>query len=146
MKYIIFALLIMASILIFAACSSRTGKQETSSGTKHEEISTESTPASSVIKPDEAKARLDNEEGIILLDVRTLEEYSQQHIPESLLIPLDELKQKASEQLLDKDAVVFVYCRSGRRSAQAAKILVEQGYTKVHDLGGIIDWPYETEP
>ena len=96
------------------------------------------------IAPEEALERLENEEGIVLLDVRTPAEYAEGHIPGSLLIPLQTLAQEAPEQLTDKEAPIFVYCRSGRRSIEAAEILVEQGYTQVYDLGGIIDWPYET--
>ncbi len=95
------------------------------------------------ITPEEAKKRLDGEEGIILLDVRTPEEYQEGHIKEAVLIPLDTLEEEAKDKLADKDAVIFVYCRSGRRSVDAANILVELGYKKVYNLGGIIDWPYE---
>lgn len=97
------------------------------------------------ITPEDAKERLENEENIILLDVRTLEEYEENHIPNSVLIPLDVLEKEASEKLSDKGATIFIYCRSGNRSATASKILLELGYTNLYDLGGIIDWPYDTE-
>ncbi len=97
------------------------------------------------ITPAEAKERLAAEPGIILLDVRTPAEYAEKHIPDSKLIPLDQLEQEAEAKLKNKGATVFVYCRSGRRSAIAAGILVKLGYTDVYNLGGIIDWPYETE-
>jgi len=95
------------------------------------------------VAPEEALQRLESDEGIILLDVRTPEEYTAGHIPGSQLIPLQTLEEEAPQQLNDKDAIIFVYCRSGRRSLEAAEILVELGYTQVYDLGGIIDWPYE---
>ena len=97
------------------------------------------------ISPEEARTRLEDEEGIILLDVRTPEEYAQIRIPGSLLVPLQTLEREASVQLPDQDVPIFVYCRSGVRSLDAARILVDLGYTQVYDLGGIIDWPYETE-
>lgn len=97
------------------------------------------------IKPEEAKKRLENEEGIILLDVRTQEEYLEKHIPKSMLIPVDVIEKEAPIKLTDKNAPIFVYCRSGRRSAIASEALVQMGYTKVYDLGGINDWTYETE-
>lgn len=100
-------------------------------------------PSFQSIAPEEALERLENEQGIILLDVRTPAEYAEGHIPGSLLIPLQTLEEQASLQLTDRDTPIFVYCRSGQRSLEAAKILVEQGYTQVYDLGGIIDWPYE---
>jgi len=97
------------------------------------------------IKPEDAKKRMDSEAGIVLLDVRTQEEYSEKHIPNSLLIPVEVIEEQASSKLTDKNAVIFVYCRSGRRSALASEALVKMGYAKVYDLGGINDWTYETE-
>ncbi len=97
------------------------------------------------IKPEEAKERMENEKGIILLDVRTIEEHTETHIPGSILIPVDDIKQKAPLVLKNKDAEIFVYCRSGRRSVTASLELVDMGYTHVYNLGGIIDWPFETE-
>lgn len=82
---------------------------------------------------------------IILLDVRTEKEYNEKHIPESILLPLDDLDKQAEAVLPDKDAVIYVYCRSGSRSQKAAQQLLEAGYTQVYDLGGINSWPYETE-
>ncbi len=98
------------------------------------------------ITPEKAYQRLDQEEGIVLIDVRTEEEYQEKHIPGSVLLPLSELEKEIEEVVQDKETVVFIYCRSGNRSAQGAKILSEMGYTEVYDLGGIIDWPYETQP
>jgi len=96
------------------------------------------------IKPQEAKARLDKGESIILLDVRTEEEYNEKRISGSILIPVEGIDSDAPVKLTDKAAVIFVYCRSGRRSAIAVEVLTLMGYTKVYDLGGIEDWPYET--
>jgi len=95
------------------------------------------------ISPETAKERLDSDEEVILLDVRTQEEYKDSHIPDSVLIPLDTLESEAPELLTDKDIPIFVYCRSGNRSVAASEILVELGYTNVYNLGGINDWPYE---
>lgn len=97
------------------------------------------------IAPEDAKKRIESEKGIILLDVRTQEEYAEKHIPNSLLIPVDVIEKEAPSKLTDKNAVIFVYCRSGRRSVTASEALVKMGYTKVYNLGGIIDWPYATE-
>ena len=96
------------------------------------------------IDPSEAKKRLDMEKGIILLDVRTQEEYSENHIPRSTLIPLKVLARDASKKLPDKEATIFVYCRIGNRSRAAVKMLLKQGYTNIFDLGGIMRWPYKT--
>ena len=97
------------------------------------------------ITAEEAKQIMDGEEGYIILDVRTQEEYDQGHIPGAILIPDTEVKEKAGEVLTDKDQLILVYCRSGRRSKLAAEALVELGYTNIKEFGGIIDWPYEVE-
>lgn len=97
------------------------------------------------ITPEAAKIRLDSGEKIILLDVRTQEEYLEKHIPNSLLIPVEVIEEEAPLKLTDKDSTIFVYCRSGRRSTIASKALAKMGYTKVYDLGGINDWTYETK-
>lgn len=91
----------------------------------------------------EAKAMLDGDEDIILLDVRTPEEFAEGYIPGAIQIADTELKDQAPLQLPDKDAKILVYCRSGRRSQASAALLVEMGYTQIYDMGGIIDWPYE---
>ena len=97
------------------------------------------------ITAEEAKEIMDSEEGYIILDVRTQEEYDESHIPGAILIPHTEIEARAEEVLTDKDQLILVYCRSGRRSKIAAEALVELGYTNIKEFGGIIDWPYETE-
>ena len=96
-----------------------------------------------VISSEEAKQRLDNDEKIIVLDVRTKEEYESGHIPHAILIPVNNLQEQAEHILIDKGKPIFVYCRSGNRSAVASNILVKLGYSQVYNLGGINDWPYE---
>jgi rhodanese-related sulfurtransferase len=97
------------------------------------------------ITAEEAKVIMDREEGYIILDVREQEEYDQGHIPGAILIPYTEIKAKAETILTDKDQLILVYCRSGRRSKIAAEALVELGYTNIKEFGGIIDWPYDVE-
>ena len=97
------------------------------------------------ITAEEAKQIMDSEEGYIILDVRTQEEYDQGHIPGAILIPNTAIEAKAEDVLTDKDQLILVYCRSGRRSKIAAEALVELGYTNIKEFGGIIDWPYEVE-
>lgn len=92
----------------------------------------------------EAKARIDSGDELIILDVRTPEEYAQGHIPDAVLLPVSNIAKDAPAQLPDKNAEILVYCRSGNRSRQAAQQLVTMGYTGIFDFGGIIDWPYET--
>ena len=96
------------------------------------------------ITAEEAKARIDSGNDIIILDVRTEEEYNSGHIPNAILIPNETITDKMPDLLPDLDAEILIYCRSGNRSAQAAKKLIAIGYTNVYDFGGIIDWPYDT--
>ena len=97
------------------------------------------------ITAEEAKQIMDSEKGYIILDVRTQEEYDHGHIPGAIVISHEEIAEKAEEVLTDKDQLILVYCRSGRRSKLAAEALVELGYTNIKEFGGIIDWPYEVE-
>ena len=97
------------------------------------------------INAEEARKIMDTESGYIILDVRTQEEYDEAHIPGAIVIPNTEIEARAESELPDKDQMILVYCRSGRRSKLAAEILVELGYTNIYEFGGIIDWPYETE-
>ena len=91
----------------------------------------------------EAKALMDSESGYIILDTREQYEYDEGHIPGAILIPYDEIADSAEKELSDKDQLILVYCRSGRRSKIAAEELVKLGYTNVKEFGGIIDWEYE---
>ena len=97
------------------------------------------------ITAEEAKQIMDTEEGYLILDTRAQEEYDEGHIPGAIVIPHDEIADRAEEELPQKDQLLLVYCRSGRRSKIAAEALVELGYTNIKEFGGIIDWPYETE-
>ena len=91
----------------------------------------------------EAKELMDSENGYIIIDARTQEEYDQGHIPGAILIPEYEIADRAEKELPDKNQLILVYCRSGRRSKIAAEELVKLGYTNVKEFGGIIDWEYE---
>ena len=97
------------------------------------------------ITAEEAKRIMDSEEGYVILDVRTQEEYDQGHIPGAIVISHEEIAEKAEDVLTDKGQLILVYCRSGRRSKIAAEALVELGYTNIKEFGGIIDWTYEVE-
>jgi rhodanese-related sulfurtransferase len=97
------------------------------------------------IAPQDAKKIMDTQEGYVILDTRTEEEYETGHIPGAIVISHEQIKEKAEQVLTDKDQLILVYCRSGRRSKLAAQDLVDLGYTNVKEFGGIIDWPYEVE-
>jgi rhodanese-related sulfurtransferase len=131
------------SLLGLTACNGETGgasveEQTTVGGTNHTPLTYEQ------ITAEEAKALMDSEEGYILIDARTEKEFAGEHIEGAILIPEYEIADRAAEELPDKDALILVYCRSGRRSKIASEILVYLGYTNVKEFGGIIDWPYET--
>ena len=96
------------------------------------------------ITPAEAKALMDSEEGYVILDVRTPEEFAAGHIAGAILIPDYEIREKAESILTDKDQLILVYCRSGRRSKNAANELATLGYTNIKEFGGINDWEYGT--
>ena len=106
--------------------------------------STAISPSPRTLTAEEAHEFLFYEDSVrVLLDVRTEEEFQEMHIPGALLIPLQELQVRALAELLDKDTPILVYCRSGRRSAEAAQLLMELGYLDVFDIGGIDSWPFE---
>ena len=95
------------------------------------------------ITAQEAKVIMDSQEDYTILDVRTQDEFDESRIPGAVLIPHDEILEKAENVLTDKDQLILVYCRSGNRSKQAAEKLVALGYTNIVEFGGINDWPGE---
>ena len=97
------------------------------------------------ISSEEAKSIIDSSNDEIIVDVREKNEYEEGHIKDSILIPLDTLENTIEDIIKDKDSQILVYCRSGRRSAEASKIIKSLGYTNIYDFGGIIDWKYEIE-
>lgn len=110
------------------------------------QASTETTVLASAIRlitPADAKAMIETNSGVLLLDVRTAEEYAAGHIAGSQLLPYDEITARKEELPGEMSTPIIVYCRSGRRSAIAAETLAGLGYTEIYDLGGIQDWPYE---
>jgi rhodanese-related sulfurtransferase len=97
------------------------------------------------ITAETAKNIMDSEKDFVILDTREQYEYDEGHIPGAILIPYTEIINKSEDILPDKDKIILVYCRSGRRSKIAAEYLAGLGYTNVKEFGGIVDWPYEIE-
>lgn len=91
----------------------------------------------------EAKKIMDTEKNVSIIDVRDEEEREEGYIDNSIIIPLDSIYSKVKNIIKDKNTIILVYCRSGKRSMQAAEILSEIGYKNVYDFGGIIDWPFD---
>ena len=127
-KGLIIMLLISLSLFGITACGSENGKSST-----YEQITAE-----------QAKTIMDTEKGYVIIDARTEEEFAEGHIENAILIPEYEIANRAEKELTDKEQLILVYCRSGRRSKIASEELVNLGYTNVKEFGGIIDWPYKT--
>ena len=125
--------IIMLSLSIFGLASCGSADNEKNTDLTYEQISAE-----------EAKSLMDTEKAYIIIDARTESEFAEGHIEGAILIPEYEIAERAEKELPDKDALILVYCRSGRRSKIASEELVKLGYTNVKEFGGIIDWPYET--
>ena len=126
-KGLIIMLLISLSLFGMTACDGENGKAST-----YEQITAE-----------QAKTIMDTEKDYVIIDARTEEEFAEGHIENAILIPEYEIKDRAEKELPDKEQLILIYCRSGRRSKIASEELVKLGYTNVKEFGGIIDWPYE---
>ena len=96
------------------------------------------------ISMDEAVTMMAEETGYIILDVRRADEFAAGHIPNAINIPNESIGTSEIAELSDKDQLIMVYCRSGRRSKEAAEKLVKLGYTNIVEFGGILDWKGET--
>ena len=129
---------------VLTAALSACGQEKTGQDTKAAQEDTVKAEYKK-ITAEEAKERMDKDDKVVILDVRTEEEYQEGHVPGAIVIPNETISSGPLEELPDLDQAILVYCRSGNRSAQAAKKLAEAGYTQVYDFGGIIDWPYDTE-
>ena len=127
-KGLIIVLLISLSLFGMTACDGENGKVST-----YEQITAE-----------QAKTIMDTEKDYVIIDARTEDEFAEGHIENAILIPEYEIANRAEKELPDKEQLILVYCRSGRRSKIASEELVKLGYTNVKEFGGIIDWPYET--
>ena len=95
------------------------------------------------ITAEQAQTLMNTKQHYIIVDARTEEEFAEGHIRNAVLIPEYEIAERAETELPYKNALILVYCRSGRRSKIAAEEFVKLGYTNVKEFGGIIDWPYE---
>jgi phage shock protein E len=148
------AAILLALVLLFlAGCNTATATQvpstnavatKAASGKTIAAASIKNAAAIQMISPSNAKLMLANNPKVLLIDVRTADEFAAGHIAGSKLLPYDEIIARTSELPKDPKTPIIVYCRSGRRSAIAAETLSGLGFTEIYDLGGIQDWPYET--
>lgn len=106
--------------------------------------STKTSSSYQQISMEEAVSMIEKEDSYILLDVRTVEEFEERHIPGAINIPNETISSEEIPELPDKNQLILVYCRSGNRSKQASQKLAQQGYTNIVEFGGINDWTGET--
>ncbi|MCL2529509.1 MAG: rhodanese-like domain-containing protein [Coriobacteriia bacterium] len=126
MKKLILAVILVATLLLSVCLGACAGTANSSNP--------------QTISANEAHQMIEGLDDFILLDVRSVEEFQEGHVGGALLIPVSELEVRAAEELPNKDTTIFIYCRSGNRSATAAQILADMGYTKVYDIGGMPNW------
>lgn len=127
MRRKIIAALSLCCILLLSACAS-----QGASSAYHK------------ITAEEAKSMIDGG-NVTVVDVRTAGEYTEEHIPGAVSVPNETIGDRQPASLTDTDAVLIVYCRTGVRSKQASDKLIELGFSNIYDMGGIVDWTYDTE-
>lgn len=128
MKKVIF---IMMVSLLFAGCAN-SSTRGSNGGNSYRQVSM-----------DEAIAIMNEQSGYIILDVRRADEFAGGHIPGAINVPNESIGTNEIPELPDKDQMILVYCRSGRRSKEASQKLADLGYTNIVEFGGILDWPGE---
>ena len=116
---------ILLSALMFAGCAGTSNNQ---------------TKTYRSITMDEAVTMMAQENGYIILDVRRPDEFAAGHIPNAINVPNESIGTDEIPELPNKDQLIMVYCRSGRRSKEASEKLVKLGYTNIVEFGGILDW------
>ena len=119
---------ILLSALLFTGCTGTSNNQPNT----YRQISME-----------EAVAMMAEETGYIILDVRRPDEFAAGHIPNAINVPNETIGTAEIPELPDKNQLIMVYCRSGRRSKEASEKLVKLGYTNIVEFGGILDWKGE---
>mgnify|MGYP002514242834 FL=1 len=145
MKFKGLIILLIISLTLFSSCSGNANTEETQNTTiDTTETSINNSLTYEQISGEQAKHLMDTETNFIIIDARTEEEFNEGHIEGAILIPEYEISERAEKELPNKDQLILVYCRSGRRSKIASQALADLGYTNVKEFGGIIDWPYET--
>jgi rhodanese-related sulfurtransferase len=133
MKKSFFIATVLFIILILSSCSNTPEEFKLDNPGTYQKINSENAK----MLQDEGKA--------YIIDVRTQGEYDSGHVPSAYWIPLDTIPEGFTAGFSNKDDVYIVYCRSGSRSSQAAKILLSEGYQYIYDMGGIGNWEYNIE-
>jgi len=131
MGKLLFSVMVIIALLLLAGCRNTESIEE--------EVSAPSRADTIKITPHQAEEKMHSND-VIILDVRTQEEFDAGHIENAILIPYDEISDHVGLVLSDTSQTILIYCRTGRRSAIAATLLIEFGFTSVYDFGGIVDW------
>ena len=126
----IFAILLSAALLILTGCTHKLD------GDGMERSYTQ-------ISQQTAKEMMQRDDGHVVVDVRRQDEYDEGHIPGAILVPNESIETGRPEALPDLNQIILIYCRSGRRSKEAAQKLFDMGYANIYEFGGIIDWTGE---
>lgn len=132
MKKVIIILIILAVIIGGVIMLNKSTEKETTNQIQY-------------VSMDEITTIMQENTNYIILDVRTIEEYNEGHIPNAICIPNETIDETVTTKLPNKDQLILIYCRSGNRSKQAALKLQQLGYTNLVEFGGIIDWNGEIE-
>ena len=136
-------LAVALSLFGFSACNNDDNINNNNSTETTLENSTNKEITYEIISQTQAKDIMDNSTDYVIVDARTSEEFNEGHIKNAINLDYEEVTQKAESLLPDKNQLILIYCRSGRRSKIAAESLCQLGYTNVKEFGGIIDWQYE---
>lgn len=137
MRQILLFAALAASLALLSGCALSKTKKDTP-----EDMTGKAAYQYHKISAEEAYEMMVSQE-VVVVDVRTREEYESGHIENAVLVPNESIGSEIPEALTDKEATLLIYCRSGRRSKEAAQKLLALGYQNVYDFGGVIDWPYE---
>lgn len=144
MKFKGLIILLIISLTLFSSCSGNMNNEDSEKTTANTtENSINNSLGYEQISGEQAKHLMDTETDFIIVDARTIEEFKEGHIEGAILIPEYEIAERAEKELPNKEQLILVYCRSGRRSKIASQALADLGYTNVKEFGGIIDWQYE---
>jgi len=134
MKRIAWSMLVLVMLAaLMVGCSQ--GEQ-----TAEEQTAAKAGASYTQIPQELAKEMMKADDGLVVVDVRTQEEFDGGHIPGAICIPNESIVDAQPAELPDLDQTILVYCRSGRRSKEASQKLADMGYTNVYEFGGIIDW------
>ena len=135
--------LLLLTVLLAGCSAGNNSNESTEKGTVADTTSNVKTYRQ--ITMNEALDIMESESDYIILDVRRPDEFADGHIPGAINLPNENIGKDEISKLPDKNQLILVYCRSGRRSKEASSKLVELGYSNIVEFGGILDWNGETE-